>query len=86
MARGKKRYNSGDQMHFIVTEDFVEFANAFKEYCEANSINTSSAIRDAMVQWLRERTARDVYMRHMDDSKSMKMLAEMYEKDVLREV
>ena len=85
MPRGKKEYQNGDQMHFIVTEDFREVANLFKKYCEANSINTSGAIRDAITQWLNERTAKDAFIKQMESGNSLKVLADMYEREVLKE-
>ncbi|MCK5038314.1 MAG: hypothetical protein KAS16_04385 [Thermoplasmata archaeon] len=48
----KKEYQTGDQLHFIITEDFVETANAFFDHCDEEMLNASSVIRKAMTQWL----------------------------------
>ena len=48
----KKEYQTGDQLHFIITEDFVETANAFFDHCDEEMLNASSVIRRAMTQWL----------------------------------
>ncbi len=53
MARPrKKEYKAGDQLHFIITEDFVDSANAFFGHCDEEMINASSAIRRSMEEWL----------------------------------
>jgi len=66
MPRGKKNYKPGDQIHFIVTEDFAETANDFKIYCESNSINTSAAMRNAIAEWLRNKSQEDAYIKQME--------------------
>ena len=48
----KKKYTTGDQLHFIITGDFVETANAFFDHCDAEMLNASSVIRRAMAEWL----------------------------------
>ena len=53
MARPrKKEYKAGDQLHFIITEDFVKTANAFFGHCDEEMLNASSAIRRSMEEWL----------------------------------
>jgi len=66
MTRGKKRYIAGDQIHFIVTEDFLETANEFRTYCEANFINSSGAIRNAITGWLGDRVQKDAYIEQIE--------------------
>ncbi len=48
----KKEYKTGDQLHFIITEDFVDTANAFFGHCDKEMLNASSAIRRSMEEWL----------------------------------
>ncbi len=53
MARPrKKNYETGDQIHFLISDDFVSTANRFFEHCDANMINASAAMRRAMTEWL----------------------------------
>ncbi|MFH0816285.1 MAG: hypothetical protein V1934_05670 [Methanobacteriota archaeon] len=85
-SNGKGVYGAGDQLHFIVTEDFVETANEFMRFCRANSINTSAAIRTAMSDWLEKKTMRDKWTSQMDtDNPFMRSFAEEYERRVLKE-
>ena len=50
MARPrKKEYKTGDQLHFIITEDFVETANAFFDHCDEEMLNASSVMRRAYI-------------------------------------
>ena len=48
----KKEYHTGDQLHFLISEDFVETANAFFDHCDEEMLNASSVIRRAMTEWL----------------------------------
>ena len=55
MARrrdGNKTYRSGDPIHIVVTQDFVDNANHFFSYCRDRGYNPSQIIRQAMVEWL----------------------------------
>lgn len=55
MARrreGNKTYKSGDPIHIVVTQDFVEDANRFFSYCRDRGYNPSQVIRQAMADWL----------------------------------
>jgi hypothetical protein len=55
MARrrdGNKTYKSGDPIHIVVTQDFVEDANRFFCYCRDRGYNPSQVIRQAMSDWL----------------------------------
>lgn len=63
MARrreGNKTYKSGDPIHIVVTQDFVEDANRFFSYCRDRGYNPSQVIRQAMTDWLsREESGSD---------------------------
>ncbi len=73
MARPrKKEYHTGDQLHFIITEDFVETANAFFDHCDARMLNASSVIRRAMEEWLERATGRDEAERGRDGIHEMR--------------
>ncbi len=55
MARrreGNKTYKSGDPIHIVVTQDFVDDANRFFSYCRDRGYNPSQVIRQAMADWL----------------------------------
>jgi hypothetical protein len=85
-SNGKSKYRAGDQLHFVVTEDFEDTVNEFMRFCRANSINTSGAIRMAMSEWLEKKTMRDKWVSKMDsDNRFMQSFAEEYEKRVLKE-
>jgi len=85
-SNGKIAYHAGDQLHFIVTEDFEETVNDFMKFCRANSINTSGAIRAAMAEWLDKKTMRDKWVSQMDkDNPFMQSFATEYERRVLKE-
>lgn len=71
--RRKDSYNSGDQVHFILTRDFVEDYNEFVKLCDENSINVSTAIRNAIKRWLREEKLKRDQLDHMKESKSYKI-------------
>ena len=82
-----KKYRAGDQIHFIVTRDFVESVNEFALFCDENSINFSNAIRDAMVQWYNDRQAKERRNKSLEHgTSSLRGMAERYERDVLSEV
>lgn len=51
----RENYEPGDQVHFVLTEDFVDTYSEFIKYCEENSINVSGAIRSAVEEWLEEK-------------------------------
>jgi hypothetical protein len=83
----KKTFTKGDQVHFIVTEDFVKTVNEFVAYCRDNSINTSAAMRMAITEWLRFRTERErKFEQLVQGTTSLKKIADDYERNVLREV
>lgn len=85
--RGKGSYTKGDQMHFIVTEDFVEVANEFVVFCERNSMNVSGVIRDAIQDWLRRKQYMEKRLEKLErGTSSMEDFAASYERDVLKEV
>lgn len=53
MARPRKsEYRAGDQLHFIITDDFVDTANAFFRHCDEHMLNPSAVVRKAMTLWL----------------------------------
>ncbi|MBN1389718.1 MAG: hypothetical protein JXA22_03640 [Candidatus Thermoplasmatota archaeon] len=55
MARSKngyRSYRSGDPIHIVVTQEFVDDANRFFSYCKDRGYNPSQIIRQAMVDWL----------------------------------
>ncbi|MEW5937581.1 MAG: hypothetical protein AB1665_07175 [Candidatus Thermoplasmatota archaeon] len=80
-------YSPGDQIHFVVTEDFVSTANEFAVYCEKNSINASKAMREAIANWLRARLEREGKLARIEQGiPSLKQWAERYEREVIREV
>ena len=54
-GKRKGSYKKGDQVHFIITEDFASTYEEFIEYCNENSMNASSAIRKAISNWLADR-------------------------------
>ena len=56
----KKRYETGDHSHFIITDDFTDSANRFFKHCDANMINASGAMRRAMTEWLDRNTPTDL--------------------------
>jgi hypothetical protein len=83
----KKHFEKGDQVHFIVTEDFVDTANEFIAFCKSNSINTSEAIRAAISNWLHIRVVKEKKLAQLIHGTSkLESIADEYERDVLREV
>lgn len=85
MARSKdgyKNYQAGDPIHIVVTQDFVDDANRFFQYCRERGYNPSQIIRQAMVDWMenqeRPRTpAAPVQQEATDlDDKLMEMVKE----------
>lgn len=84
---GKRAYGRGDQIHFIVTEEFVDVANDFVAYCKSNSINTSGAMRAAIKDWLIKRKVDETRLQQLEHgTASLESIAEEYERKVLREV
>ena len=84
--RKKESYTSGDQIHFIVTEDFVKTVNDFTSYCQKNSINFSGAIRLAIANWLIDKHTQEKAFEMMkEEAPDMRMIAEAYEREVFRE-
>lgn len=85
-SNGKEQYTSGDQIHFIITADFEKTANDFMKFCRMNSINSSSAIRAAISDWLDSKITRDKKISEIDNGNHfMRAFAEDYEKKVLLE-
>jgi len=83
----KKSFSKGDQVHFIVTEDFVDTANEFVAYCKSNSINTSEAMRSAIANWLHIRIVKEKKLAQLiQGTSTLESIAEEYERNVLREV
>ena len=83
----KRQYSKGDQIHFIVTEDFVSIVNEFSVYCKKNSINASGAIRNAITVWLREKLIVEGKLEKLErGTSSLETFADAYEREVLREV
>ena len=81
----KKSYTSGDQIHFIVTEDFVDIANEFATYCRENSINTSGAIRKAIEKWYVDKVAKERMYEQFEKGDTLRKVAEVYEREVFKE-
>jgi hypothetical protein len=80
-------YRPGDQIHFIVTDDFEMVANEFATYCKSNSINTSGAIRMAISEWLERKTVREKRLAQLEGgSMPLRTMADNYERQVLKEV
>ncbi len=85
--KGNKKYSKGDQIHFIVTEDFVDTANEFITYCKANSINASEAMRVAISDWLSLKILKEKKLEQLiHGTSSLQSIAEEYERDVLKEL
>lgn len=83
----RKHYSKGDQIHFIVTEDFVEVANEFVIFCDKNSMNVSRVIRDAIADWLNKKLILEKRLEKLEQgTSSMQDFADAYERDVLKEV
>lgn len=51
---GNKTYKSGDPIHIVVTQDFVDDANKFFSHCRQRGYNPSQVIRQAMMEWLKK--------------------------------
>lgn len=83
-SQGKK-YDTGDQIHFIVTKGFCEDANEFAMFCDENSINLSTAIRTAMIEWMESKKKGDE-IRPREKDQVVKSLTRRYERDVMKEV
>lgn len=49
---GYRSYRSGDPIHIVVTQEFVDDANRFFAYCRDKGYNPSQIIRQAMMDWL----------------------------------
>lgn len=82
-----KKYSKGDQIHFIVTEDFVDTANEFVAYCKANSINASQAMRVAIADWLNLKILKEKKLEQLiHGTSSLQSIADEYERDVLKEL
>ena len=86
MSKGRVKYKAGDQIHFIITDEFVDISNSFRLFCDNNNINFSGAIREAMVKWLKEKVTRERLVAQIEDGPSMKMLSDMYERSIMKEV
>ena len=85
--RRTREYSRGDQIHFIVTEDFVDTVNQFVEYCKNNSINTSEAMRNAILEWLRIRMLKERKLEQLiQGTSSLQSIADEYERSVLKEI
>ncbi len=85
--KGTKKYNKGDQIHFIVTEEFIETANEFVTYCKTNSINASEAMRVAIGDWLSLKMLKEKKLQQLiHGTSSLQSIAEEYERDVLKEL
>jgi ribosomal silencing factor RsfS len=83
----RKQYSKGDQIHFIVTEDFVEVANDFVIFCDKNAMNVSRVIRDAITEWLHKKQILEKRLEKLEHgTASMQDFADAYERDVLKEV
>ena len=83
----KKRFEKGNQIHFIVTEDFVDTANEFVTYCKSNSINTSEAMRAAIANWLHIRVVKEKKLEQLiRGTSTLESIADEYERNVLKEV
>jgi hypothetical protein len=83
----KKGFAKGDQMHFVITDNFVATANEFISYCDANAINASGAIRNAIADWLGKKLALEKRIEKLErGTSSLQELADSYERDVLKEV
>ncbi|MFO7991206.1 MAG: hypothetical protein R6U61_02800 [Thermoplasmata archaeon] len=80
-----RKYDTGDQIHFIVTKGFCDEANEFASFCEENSINLSTAIRTAMVEWMESKKKGDEVGSAEKDT-VVKSLTRRYERDVMKEV
>ena len=87
MKGAKKSYERGDQIHFIVTEDFVKTINDFVSHCKSNSINPSEAMRSAIAEWLQSKQMKERKLQQLvHGTASFESIAEEYERNVLREV
>ena len=83
----RKQYSKGDQIHFIVTEDFVDVANEFVIFCDKNAMNVSRVIRTAITEWLQKKQIMERRLEKLEQgTASMQDFADAYERDVLREV
>ena len=83
----RKQYAKGDQIHFIVTEDFVDVANEFVFFCDKNSMNVSRAIRAAISEWLQKKRILEKRLEKLEHgTSSLETFADAYERDVLKEV
>lgn len=82
--RRRKHYSAGDQVNFIVTEDFVDDFNEFVLYCADNSVNTSGAMRKAIVEWLHERQSKKRALVPSDGG-NIRKIVDAYEREVLKE-
>ncbi len=86
MKKGRS-FKKGDQIHFIVTEDFMDTANEFVDYCKSNSVNTSEAMRAAITNWLHLRVAKEKRLAQLvHGTSALESIAKDYERDVLKEV
>ena len=83
----RKQYSKGDQIHFIVTEDFVDVANEFVIFCDKNAMNVSRVIRAAITEWLQKKQIMERRLEKLEQgTASMQDFADAYERDVLKEV
>ena len=82
-SKGRKRYFAGNQVNFLVTEDFVEVLNNFVNYCDKNSINASGAMRNAIKEWYLVRNAEENKSAMQSGNKNIRKIVEAYEKSMV---
>jgi hypothetical protein len=74
----------GNQIHVVVTKDFMETADEFFIYCRENGYNASKVIRDSMARWLKEqKEQKQELTRIRSGKKALQKTREYYEKSVL---
>ncbi len=81
-----REYKAGDQIHISVTKEFSPIATEFFKFCREHKFNASEVIRGAIENWLKEqKEMRALYEKTKKEAKSIKRVAEEYERSVLYE-
>jgi hypothetical protein len=84
---GFKRYHKGDQIHILVTRDFVDTATEFFRFCRKHRFNPSEVMRGAIADWLeQQKEMRRVFRdSKIDKGQVLDRVIESYERSVIYE-
>ncbi|MFW6040872.1 MAG: hypothetical protein ACOC85_03450 [Thermoplasmatota archaeon] len=69
----KKEYYAGDQIHFIITDDFVDTYNEFVQHCDNNFINISKAVRYSIKEWLEEEKIKEQHLEYIKEKRKVQV-------------